>query len=65
MKILTLLCALLLSGCATFKKVENHYHCHGGSGIYILNSAQSVSGSDADDSLNGNEVKPNLTTPFK
>jgi len=64
MKFMLLILSLFLSGCATFKKIENHYHLKDQSNINIQNSPQSVSGSDAEDSLNGNDIEPDLEVPL-
>lgn len=57
-KLLIILAAVALSSC-TFKKVENHYFIQSGVSV-IHQGGQSVSGSDAEDSLNGNEPAVNL-----
>lgn len=43
-------------GCATFKKIENNYCIHA-ENVIIDEAPQTVSGSDAQDSLNGNTPK--------
>lgn len=58
-KSLIILAIGLLSSC-TFKKVENHYHTWAGVSIITHEGAQSVSGSDPQDSLNGNKPSINL-----
>ena len=46
-------------GCMTFKTIDNKYEI---TGVAIIKEApQTVSGSDADDSFNGNEVKPKVS----
>lgn len=62
--LIAIMLTALLNGCATFKKIENHYHCYERSAIFIENNTQSVSGSDAKDSLNGNEIEPSVEIPL-
>jgi len=57
-----LIISILSSGCMTYKSVTNHYYMDNGSKVEIQSSPISVSGSDAEDSLNGNE--PSLSLPM-
>lgn len=61
MKKLMLVVLIMCSSCMTFKKVENYYMIKGSGDINIEDSDQRVSGSDAEDSLNGNT--PSVTFP--
>jgi hypothetical protein len=57
-----LILSILSSGCMTYKSVTNCYHLSNGAKVEIKASPVSVSGSDAEDSLNGNEG--NLSLPL-
>jgi len=59
-----LIISMLGSGCMTYKKVSNHYTANLGSKIEVKESPNKVSGSDAQDSLNGNDVKPEVSLPM-
>jgi len=59
-----LILSILNCGCMTYKKVVNHYVVNNGSSLLINGSPIKVSGSDAQDSLNGNDVKPEVSLPI-
>lgn len=59
---LLLMFILSITSCVTYKEITNYYILEDGSVIEFNNSPQSVKGSDAEDSLNGNE--PNLSIPL-
>lgn len=62
MKKLLLIASLLLTtSCATYKKIENNYYVTAPVAAIIKEAPQHVSGSDAQDSLNGNKVDPKLS----
>lgn len=61
-KILSLILALLCGSCVIVTIKENHYHIKNDSGAVEVEGV--ISGSDAKDSLNGNEIKPDLEMPI-
>jgi hypothetical protein len=62
-KLVMLGLGFLLNGCMTFKKIENHYIIQADGVVIIREGGQNISGSDAKDSLNGNDVSPELGMP--
>ena len=57
-----LIISILSSGCMTYKNVTNTYNMNNGSKVEMRDSPTSVSGSDAKDSLNGND--PSVSLPM-